>query len=144
MESKLIKSEIEINYPCLMEYEDTKYNTKVVVLFKEKNCGTIISSNNERYTLGGYFYSWTMNCFKPFKGEIKLNNLNFNRVNSKYPLLGIYTNSSGNGEFVVLFFREGEGTVLNTENSDRKLGYYSKNWADDSFSDLYGEIILKN
>lgn len=63
------------DFPCLMEYNNEKENSYFVVLFSKDKTGTVVyKEGNCKWNLGEYSATWAMNCFKLFKGEIKLSN----------------------------------------------------------------------
>lgn len=57
-----------LEFPCLMEF------SKNVVLFHEKNKGTILRTFNMFHYVGEYSEEWQMERFVPFKGQIILEN----------------------------------------------------------------------
>ena len=76
MKSTLINKEEkakEIKYPCLMvtNWDD---GSKMVVLFSEKNAGTVVFSTYKKWNLGDHSGSFNMYFFEPFDGTIQLTN----------------------------------------------------------------------
>lgn len=57
----------------------------------------------------------------------------------KYPYLGIYKD-----ELVVLFSEEKTGVVVVGDGRANKIAYYSRDWAEEVFTPLKGEIVLTN
>lgn len=64
MKSKVIKGEVENDFPKLMEAESGR-----VVLFIADGIGTTIGGVGD---LGSYYNDWSMDVFKPFHGEVIL------------------------------------------------------------------------
>ncbi len=62
----------EIKYPCLMTAHDSLGSK--VVLFTEKDCGTVVYSEGEQQPIGYYTEAWVMSGFTPFDGTIELSN----------------------------------------------------------------------
>jgi len=78
-----IKTELELNTPCLMTYYNAISIYMIILaikIFKSTNTfeGTVIYHNPitgvESCKMGEYSKTWTLSSFRPFTGEIKLSN----------------------------------------------------------------------
>lgn len=58
-----------INYPCLMIGSDGS-----IVLMKAPCEGVVLIEGGSGYEIGYEANNWSMDCFKPFNGEITLSN----------------------------------------------------------------------
>ena len=74
-----MKSVIKINdlvgereYPILMASENQ--NGKIVVLFNDYRCGTVVYSERRGQPIGYSSASWDMPSFFPFNGKLELSN----------------------------------------------------------------------
>lgn len=63
-----------------------------------------------------------------------------------YPWLGHWNiDSSGGGEFVVLFTSPNNGTVIwSDERSKWRQGVHSQSWMEETFIPFTGKIVLEN
>lgn len=58
----------DVVYPCLMERKG-----ELVVLFYEKKCGVVVSSN-DFYPVGYHLNNWITPDFTPYTGTVTLSN----------------------------------------------------------------------
>lgn len=65
-----------------------------------------------------------------------------NAPESKYPYLGYYRIPSG--DFIVLFTESRTGTVVQSQNLGRSIGYTGWNWEESLFEVFNGTIELSN
>lgn len=56
-------------YPCLMVCNPT-----LVVLFTSHGTGIVVGGNKDFQNISWYSTSWDMNSFKPFNGQVILEN----------------------------------------------------------------------
>lgn len=69
MNSKLIKSEKEIVYPCLMQNPCNSKNA--IILMTAPGCGIIVFCSFH-YELGMYRNDWSKTTFVPISPDIKI------------------------------------------------------------------------
>lgn len=76
MNSKYVSSmeDREIKFPCLMEYDNGSGLGKYIVLFSNKNCGTVVYSENKERLIGKYSDILNIDYFNFISGDIILKN----------------------------------------------------------------------